>query len=447
MDKRRIRALDFNYEDIKQAIEDGDKETASSMLSQYLTENPEDPAALYALAQLFVRSSNHAYALPVLEKSLRIEPIAHATWHLYGMVLDHMNDHKEAVRAFTRAYRVGGGPDMLADISMAYVNAREIDKAEDFAKACLKDDPGNQQALHNLGWVQLFRKDTAGWLNYVRGQGGQQRQLRYYGCPDWEGQPVDELIIYGEQGMGDEICFSSAIPDAMKDAKRVILDVSPRLVRLYERSFPDVEIHGTRFNNEMDWGYMPKADASIIMSSLFKFYRTEGYPGTPFLTPNKSQVESIRKRHRKGKKLVGLAWTGGMPATKRKERSLHIDQLKPIYENKDYTFISLEYVPKDLKDYPIRYTEEAWSDDMDDVASLVAACDLVISVPTTVVHLAGALGVPCWTMVHERPTVFYGLEGGLDIWNSVDVFRKDGREWSEVIQDVANRLNSEGVTG
>jgi ADP-heptose:LPS heptosyltransferase len=81
---------------------------------------------------------------------------------------------------------------------------------------------------------------------------------------------------------------------------------------------------------------------------------------------------------------------------------------------------------------------------MDDVASLVSACDLVISVPTTVVHLAGALGVPCWAMVHERPTVFYGLEGGLDIWNSVEVFRKNG-EWEEVIQRVSDKLSREGI--
>lgn len=437
MDKRRIRSLDFTYQDIDQAINDGDGQSAMDMLNTWLWEHPEDPRALYQLGNMFYDAGRFPLAYHMFKKSISIEPISSESWEGLGLCQDLLNQHEEAVKSYARAYRIKEDPKQFANMARAYGNMRNPEKAKKFAMEALRHNPNDKSSKFTLGLAQLFEKDSFGWVNYFEGRGCQQREVRnYIGEPEWNGEPGKKIVIYGEQGMGDEICFSSAIPDAMKDCE-VILDISPRLVKLYERSFPNVEIHGTRFNKEMTWE-PPKIDASILMSGLFKYYRTEGYPGTPFLKADAEKVKSIRKRHSKGKKLIGIAWSGGMPATKRTDRTINLDMLAPIY-TQDATFISLEYVPKDLTGYPIRYTEEAWSDDMDDVAALVAACDLIISVPTTVVHLAGALGVPCIALVHEKPTVFYGLSGGLDIWDSVDIIRKKNT-WESAIIDAAQEL-------
>lgn len=434
MDKRQIRALEFTLHDVNDAIESGNLNLARTQLISWLWDYPDDPQALFLMAKACYDDSAYSMAIPFLEKSLRIEPISAATWTLYGLCLDVSNRSDEAIKCFSRSHNITPSPKNYVNIARAYIQLRDTKRAKGFAMRALEEVP-SVDAEYIVAMAKLFDKDPSGWVGYQKGMGCPQRQVRNFcGEPVWDGSPGKNVVIYSEQGIGDEICFASAIPDAIAICKNVIIEGSSRMRALYERTFPGVRV---TWRTDAPYESDIQIDASISMSGLFALFRTGGYPGTPYLKANAPQVKRLRRRYSKDRPLIGIAWTGGSPGTLRKERSVTLADFEPIY-SLDATFVSLEYVGKDLSGTPVQRAREAESNDIDDVSTLVSACDLVVSVPTTAVHMAGALGVPCIVMVHERPTVFYGLTGGVDIWQSVTALRKNG-PWSEVIGRAAEQ--------
>lgn len=427
MDKRALRALQFSHVDIFDALDKDKRAKAASMLDQWLWDNPDDFIALYQLGRLFIDEGHPAFAKPIFEKALQLEPTQEVIWLAYGRCLDLLNDYEGALKAYKHSLKIKESAAVYANMATTYVNACDIKNTKKFAVKALELDPGAIEPKYALGWAQLYEKDYKnGWKNYYYGMGQQkQRQMRnFVGEPEWDGKPVKSLCVYGEQGIGDEICFASAYHEAEKQCENFYIETSPRLVKVLSRSFPKAKIYGTRFNSELDWDHKPELDASISGSGLFKYLRTNGFSGKPFLKADLAKANAIRAKYPK-KPIIGLAWSGGLPATKRKARTLSLEALKPILSN-DATFISLEYVDrrKECEGLNIHFQEEALSVEMDDVFSLIAACDLVISVPTTAVHVAGALGVPTLCLVHDQPSFFFGLEGeSMDIWKSVRLYR------------------------
>jgi hypothetical protein len=133
-------------------------------------------------------------------------------------------------------------------------------------------------------------------------------------------------------------------------------------------------------------------------------------------------------------RVVGLAWTGGLPATLRAARSLALEQLAPLLSTPGVRFVSLEMFDRSDEIRAVR--EQCGVDllsfnglggDLDELAAAVSALDLVITVPTTVAHLAGALGTPTWVLAPRVATWRYLRSGQRMPWySSVRVFRSAG---------------------
>jgi len=234
------------------------------------------------------------------------------------------------------------------------------------------------------------------------------------------------------------------LPDVLK-TNEVILDCHPRLVNLWKRSF-DFPCYGTRKVQETPWLLNEKADARIAIGSLGQFYRNkkEDFPGTPYL-----KADPLLPR---GDKLrVGISWTGGRFTDRVATRSIPLSWWASILNN-DCEFVSLQYtdceeeisIVEKANGYRIRQFPEAKDNDYYKTAQLVASCDLVISVCTSVVHLAGALGVPTWCMVPRKPAWRYQAKGRNPWYRSVRQYRQteaNDDAWIPVVQKVGFDLS------
>jgi hypothetical protein len=262
--------------------------------------------------------------------------------------------------------------------------------------------------------------------------------------PTWNGEKGQKVIIYGEQGIGDEICFASMIPDATKDVK-VIIDCDKRLKGLFTRSFPDCKVYGTRTDKKLDWDKEDRDfGASISMGELGKFYRNSEaeFPGTPYLKACPERTAAWKAYFATLQKpVIGIAWTGGTWLNASKYRNAPLDKWGPIFDFPAH-FVNLEYKPAETKGFPVHtYPWATLTKDYDDTAALVAACDMVICMQTSVGHLAAGLGIPTWVMVPTQSQWKYGKFETMPWYSCMKVYQQK-TDWEEVIGRIASDLGS-----
>jgi hypothetical protein len=153
-------------------------------------------------------------------------------------------------------------------------------------------------------------------------------------------------VVYGEQGLGDEIMYASCLPDVMQDCN-VIVECDPRLEGLFRRSFPQASVYGTRRKQAVAWPSKHTFDANCAIGRLPMFYRPSptSCPGTAYLIADTERRVQWRALFDSlgPKPKVGLCWTGGRRNTYAKERAVGLESLRPLIESIEADWISLQY--------------------------------------------------------------------------------------------------------
>lgn len=376
---------------------------------------------------------------------------------------EHQNDVAE--RILLDALRAETIPreraQILTQISGLYFNEGQPETMLRYCDEALSIDPDCLGAKVNRGQACLeLGRWQEGWKGYRAMALTGDRPRRVYGknLPEWDGAPGKRVIVYGDQGVGDEIYYANCMRDLIRVSEKVIFDCHPRLVKLFERSFPEVEVHGTRKNvlGGMEWVDQSGAECSIALPELSLFFRRENqdWDGRGYLLAHLNPPDMPAAMTKIGGPLrIGLSWTGGTKRTRTDLRSLDLEMLEPILRARpDADWYSLQYTADAARQVceleertGVRISHyPGWVEcfDYDRTASFVASLDLVITVCTTAHHLGGALGVPTWTLVPSRPGWRYQLSGSTIPWyNSVVLYRQheDG-DWSDVVAEVAEEV-------
>lgn len=278
------------------------------------------------------------------------------------------------------------------------------------------------------GWE--FRSD---WSITFQGYNGYNGMT----APKWDGSPVDKLIICGEQGIGDEILFSSAIPELIVRLghDKLQFQTYPRIIPLLERSF-GIECVPRKKLGEIE------GDAVVALADLFMFYRHDEshFPGKPYLKPKEDLVAKWKEvlDGIDGKTKIGVGW---------KARHGDLDARELMWE--DATYINLQYLkhpdglweeqlPEGLIDLGIDPLT-----DIENHIALIAALDKVVTVTQTTVHECGSIGKECHAIRPKKGTgevnnmLWYYFLGNLQspIYNSVKIWNtpKDYQKYQERI--------------
>lgn len=420
---------------------------AEEIYDQILSQNPNNHGLLATMGTLYLSMGKPGLAvcflLRAIENKIYREP---AVYSNLGLAYKHSGQVNQALKYLEKAATMKGATaeTMTSYGSMFIENGDTAKPIELFDKA-LKLNPKLALAHWNKSLCLLLdgQWDTA-WDEYEYGYQAKQRIDRAYGdIPVWDGSKGKTVWVYGEQGIGDEIMFASMLPDLMKDCT-VILECHTRLKTLFEASF-GIKCYGTREDTDIKWPADHKIDARISIGSLGKFYRraAESFSGEPYLKASPSIPQGRKLR-------VGISWTGGMKAGRVRKRTVPLSWWATILNN-DCEFVSLQYTDcadeialMENKGYTIEQRPEVKAHDYMETARIVKSCDLVISVCTSVIHLAGALGVPCWCLTPNRPAWRYQNKGRMPFYKSVRLYRQPADEvgaWIPVCERVALDLS------
>lgn len=344
-------------------------------------------------------------------------------------------DHAE------RAFKAGVGAaktdeargNLYLNWACMLVNKGDWEAAEPMCRRALKYKPESAKARANLGLVCLAKRNwREGWPLYdaIIGFDQSRRKVQYKGEPVWDGSPGKRVVIYGEQGLGDEIAFASMVPDAINASQSVVIDCTDKLAGLFRRSFPQATVYGTRWETGLGWAKKDAdLDASISIGGLGKIFRNsdESFPAKPYLVADPERVGMWKSLFAKqGKPVIGITWTGGVAWTGDRYRKWTLEELLPVFRSIDAVWVSLQYkdAGKEIAAFKSahpeidlrQYAYATLTQDYDDTAALIDACDLIFTMQTAVVHTAGGLGKEAWCFVNRHSQWRYGVDDKSMLW-------------------------------
>jgi hypothetical protein len=441
--------MDDPFKEAQKNHEQGNLDEAEKYYDMVLTQNWDHAGLLASMGTLYLQKSKHGLAISMLRRALEKIPQSDAMSNL-SLAYKGSGQTEEAIKWAEKACNTEKPSAMaFANYSGFFTNTGSPEKAIPLCEKALSIDNSVSVAHWNLGlallesgqWERGWKEHEWG-LRMQKGASVMRVDRDINGLPYWDGTPGKPVAVYGEQGLGDEIMFASMLPDLMK-TNPVVIECHHRLKTLFERSF-GATCYGTREDTAITWpNNHPELAYRVSVGSLGQFFRNkaEDFPGTHYL-----KADPIPK----GEKFrVGISWTGGQRAGRVVTRTVPLSWWRSILDNTDVEFVSLQYTDcaaeidlMEKQGYSIKQYPEITEKEGDyyNTARIVQSCDLVISVCTSVIHLAGALGVPCWVMVPSKPAWRYGVSGGMRWYRSVRLYRQQ-ESWIPVVERVGFDLS------
>lgn len=442
---------------------------------QLLNKFPDRPELLFQLGTFYMQQDKRGLAIALIERSIKCGALGAGPYLNIAAAYKQDHNDEKALEyyhlALTESEKHATPGEVNKDKAFAlhgigslFVNAGQPALCKLWSDRALAVDPTDRHAMWNKGlahlelgeWEEGFRiYDTAGFD--PGGYMPTERKLKTYGgLPKWDGTPGQTVVTYGEQGVGDEIMFCSMLPDLVRDCK-VIIDCDKRIEKMLKRSFPQVEaVYPTSdVNAPFPWKAHHAIDAYVPMGSLGRHYRKKAadFPKVAYLKADPAKVEEW------GQHIatlppglnVGISWAGGLKKTRFDKRTIVLEHLAPVLETKGVNFISLQYHAWAAQEcatvgsklgVPIYHWGDAIAD-YEDTAGLLMNLDLVITVNTSLHHLAGALGVKQWCMTPVMCAWRYGVSGPSPWYGNCEMLRqkKDG-DWKHVIANAAAKLSA-----
>ena len=395
----------LGYNNLGSVLSDmGQVERAIETLRAAIFRLPTHAMLWNSLATVLAEDGRVEESLVFYNEAVRLDPTFARLQHNLGYAYAHLGMLDEALAAYDRALEMG----VDASERLETVHSRAI---------CLI---GTGRLAE--GFVAHEMRNNPRFRAYVP---------HVFKAPQWNGEDLTgkTITVVGEQGLGDEFMLANILPDiqrAVGDKGKLQIAVDPRLVTLFQRSFPKAEVgeyedrtlvdqegnQAIRFVKFVTDKREP--DYWVPMGSALQFLRNsiDAFPHEVFLTPDAERVSGFRQALRaKGPgPHIGICWRSMMLGSKRAKYYSPLVLWEPILKTPGVTFINLQYGDcaaeiehaKDKFGVDIHVMDVDLKNDIDGAAALSAAVDLVISAPTAAAANAGAIGTEVWFVTAGR---------------------------------------------
>jgi tetratricopeptide (TPR) repeat protein len=437
----------------------GDFGAAAEHLQRAFSLSPDfaDAAKECALCQIHLGA--HEAAIALLTEALKRYPAVGELHAALGLAYQRLHRPQMALQCYEKARSLGhSGAEFSNNLGYVLQELGRLPEALSCYEQAIALQPDFPIARFYRALARLLTGDYArGWPEYETRLISEDNPRRPDSYARWAGEPLTgrTVLVWSEQGLGDEIMFASCLSQIVDTARRCIVECSPKLEALFRRSFPSARVYAAEPDHSIPAAIKVEAiDCETPIGSLPLQLRrsAQDFPRhSGYLRADPERIAMWRERlSTLGRGLkVGVSWQGGTHLSRSPLRSIPLSQWLPIFGREDTCFISLQYGDSAVargeftSQHGKRFAH--WQeaiDDYDETAALVSALDLVISVQTAVVHLTGALGRPAWVMVPYCPEWRYGFAGeGMPWYPSVRVFRQPSfGEWGPVIATAAREL-------
>ena len=408
--------------------------------------------------------NRYTEAVASYDRALAIQPGQAGTYFNRGSALQALNRQEEALADYDRALAIA--PD-YADAHNNRGNAldalnRPVDAMTSYARA-LAIDPAHADAHANRSMAYLRNGDlAAGWAEddwRWRKRGFLAPNIREFSQPEWPGPAASrgegKLLVWGEQGIGDEILHASMLPDLLAAGTELVVETDHRLVPLFARSFAGAAVV-PRLVVPHALTRDPAVKFQVPIASLGRWLRPD-WPAFPlrrgFLLPDLERAACLKQEATGGNRepLIGIAWKSQGLAHK----SLRLADLAPVIATAGAVFVDLQYgdTGAERKNLHDRAGQELRHlsgldlfNDLDGIAALIHACDLIITSSNVVAHFAGALGKPVWILLPAGAGLlwYWFRDTAQSPWyRAARLFRQPALgDWASVIAAVAQELSA-----
>ena len=444
---------------VKQAgdLADADKlDEAMEICNRVILDQPDHPGALYVIGCCLLKAARQVQAIQIAKRITSLCPNDFRGWSLLALCWGELHRYDESLRNAEKAVKCRRMDKTLADLAYAHTNAGNWELADKFCheallEATVNPSPLAGEAIRNCrvsdGYIKLALGNWKEGFEAFRAtmRTKWRKEWAYGDSKEWLGESDAVVMVTGEQGLGDEIMAASVIPDAANACQQFIFDCDARLATLFKRSFPQILVTPTRREQNITLPVMPTHHKSLFgLGELFRQNKSD-FHRDPYLIPDVENTEMFRERF-KGKKMIGLAWSGGLPRTGKEPRDAGLNAFLPLLK-RGGEYLSLQYtddtqeIRQMQEQHGIRIHRLPWvtrGQDMDLLASLLAACSEVIGVHTTALHLSSAMGVPTTTMVHRGSGWRYSGDDLIWYPRSTKLWRKNtGESWRDCVERLA----------
>ena len=456
-------------------------EEAKNLYLQILAIDVRHAPSLFGLGSVAQQARNYDVAAKMMLRAIAVDDSVFDYHFGLGVALQSLGEFDAALAAFGRAadlapenllarFRIGNVLQLqgqLDDAVSAYeaILAVKPDSLEaefnignvlrlqgklNAARAryhrALKRQPKHADALWNLSLLDLLEGDyAAGWRTYESRQQRPTPNLRHFPKPQWKGEPLNgaRILLHAEQGLGDTLQFLRYVSMVVARGGQVILDVPKEIQRLA------AEIPGT-FAVIATGGSIPEFEWQCPLMSLPLAFGTtlESIPAAvPYLiVPDEAKRTADCLTWPEQGLRIGLVWGATPRSFEDSDRSIPSSLFDPVLATPDAHFYSLQLGPQanqfDPHSSAMMDLREA-IEDFADTAALVEHLDLVVTVDTSVAHLAGALGKPTWVLLPFAPDWRWLTARDDSPWYpTVRLFRQPRpRDWQSVLERVQTELS------
>jgi tetratricopeptide (TPR) repeat protein len=430
----------------------GRREQSIASFHRALELRPDHATALNNLGVVLLEERRSVEAIEAFRRLLALSPRMAEPHINLGNALLAEGVFDEALAMFEQARALDPDhPQTLSNLANAYAGAFRFDEARGLYRHAMELAPDFAEARWNLSLMQLLLGDyEQGWQNY-EARWDVKARIIYRRLSEglWDGSDLrgKRIFLHAEQGFGDAIQFVRYVPLVTARGGRVILWCQPQLRRLFSR------VRGVEELISGDEPTPPFDFQCPLMTLPLRFGTTlQTIPAdVPYLAADRDLVRKWQERLSRfpHKLKVGIAWTGSSGNSKNRERSIDLDLLAPLLRTQAVAFFSLQKdMPQESVDAFCRQSNLVdWTAefvDFADTAALMAALDLVITIDTSVAHLAGALGKPVWVLLSYGGDWRYLLDREDSPWYpTMRFFRQRERgKWQGVVERAAGELTA-----
>jgi len=413
-------------------------EEALASHDRALALKPDHFEALYNRGNALLEADRPEEALASYDRALGIKPDSVEVLYKSGNALQELGRFDESARCFERfLLQKGDHASAQHDLALARLFLQEFESAW----------PGYEWRLKSTGIREHIRKDPA-------------TVERYEKLPRWRGLEealAGELGIWGEQGIGDHVLFSTLIPELIETGVPFVYEVDRRLLKAYERAFP-----GSRFValEEPPQDALRQASRVLLAGSLPGLFRRSR---ASFARQPRRLLSALPERvaHYRGRMdalgpglKVALSWRSTREGRMGRGKSVPLIELAPPLALSGAHLVDVQYgdtraerqATEDATGVRLLHFDEVdYYRDLEEVLAILEACDVLITTSNASAHFAGALGKPVWLLyLADKPPFHYWAHDGSHrcLWYpSVEVVSAPHlTEWGALIGRVKERL-------
>ena len=418
---------------------------------------------LLLLANLYRDQGDFTNAIIIINSCIKLFPDFNNAKLLLSLIYTDQGKFDEAKNSINELIKKNN-QDALINYTYILMEQGSFDFAKNVIEKLLHLRNTNPFVRFNLAIIQLSQYQfVEGWNNYeirfdLNNFTLSKQILNTIARPRWDrSKPYKKVLIWGEQGIGDQILFSNFIDVIDGKFEKIILCVTQKLIPFFQAIYPSVEVNSIKNIHQIkDFDYhIPIASLGLYFQeeiSKKKFVNKNFFTN---LKNNYSIIKNLKKIPPKNNKVrIGLSWISNSGITKNK-KSIKLKLFKDFFSLDNFEFINLQYTDETIE---ITQLEKEMNkkifidhdidcfDNILELAILMQSCDLIITVSNSTAHIAGKLGVKTFILLPHYAGQFWywhnNNQEGQNFWySSIKTFRQDKNlEWKGAINKVKKEL-------